>query len=278
MPILDSHNLNTDVAEQLARAGLRLADQPVSLVPVGSGRFSTSWFVWVEGSRSAGEYVLRIAPPDDAGFLFYEYRMMRQEPALHRLVRRRTRIPVPRIVAHDFSRRFVDRDWLIMERLSGEPLLKVQPHLMARQLHTILVDLGRHAAALHGIRGRSFGYRGPHQPMVAQACWADAFEIMWRKLLEDVRGTDLYSRALCDLALSLYPRHRRAFEESFTPCLCHMDLWSENVLVHKGQPVRPDRLRPRLLGGTGARPGHRRVLRPGPQGLLDGLRQPARAH
>jgi aminoglycoside phosphotransferase (APT) family kinase protein len=235
VPTLDARNLNTDVAEKLARTGLRLNGQPLSIVPVGAGQFSTSWFVWVEGPPHAGEYVLRVAPPDDAGFLFYEYRMMRQEPALHRLVRRRTGIPVPRIVAYDFSRTRIDCDWLIMERLSGEPLLKVQPRLMARQLHAILVDLGRHTAALHRIRSRLFGYRGPHEPMPPQRTWADAFAIMWSKLIEDVRATDLYSPALCDLAASLFPRHRCVFEGNLPACLCHMDLWSENVLVHKGQ-------------------------------------------
>ncbi len=231
----DTQALNIDVAEDLARAGLRLEGVRPSLVPVGTGRFSTSWFVWVDTGPAAGEYVLRVAPPDDAGFLFYEYRMMRQEPALHRLIRRRTDIPVPRIVAWDFSRRRIDRDWLIMERLSGEPLMKVTHSLLTRQVDGVLADLGRHTASLHAIRGRLFGYRGRHAPMQPRRCWADAFEDMWARLLDDVRAAGFYTDSLRDMAVGLYPRHRRAFEEPFAPGLCHMDLWSENILVHKGR-------------------------------------------
>ena len=44
--------------------------------PIRSGKFNTSYFVTAAG----GEYVLRIAPPDDAGFIFYEKGMMAQEP------------------------------------------------------------------------------------------------------------------------------------------------------------------------------------------------------
>ena len=47
----------------------------------GAGKFSEVFAVdAVEGD---GRYVLRVAPPDDVLQLFYEYRMMRQEPAIH---------------------------------------------------------------------------------------------------------------------------------------------------------------------------------------------------
>jgi hypothetical protein len=64
-------------------------------------------FYWIDTNQ--GRFVLRLAPPDDAGFLFYEQRMMRQEPALHALIRAHTTIPVAEIVAFDFSQARIDR-------------------------------------------------------------------------------------------------------------------------------------------------------------------------
>ena len=58
--------------------------------PVRTGKHNASF--WVDSGRD--RYVLRIAPPDDAGFLFYERLMMRQEPELHTLIRAHTDIPV----------------------------------------------------------------------------------------------------------------------------------------------------------------------------------------
>src|SRR3954468_22111936 len=84
-----------------------------------TGKFNTTYFV--EGGPVP--LVLRIAPPDDRDrMLFYEHRMMRQEPAVHALLRERTDVPVPAILAHDFSRRNIDRDYLLMERMPGVPL------------------------------------------------------------------------------------------------------------------------------------------------------------
>ena len=52
------------------------------LTRIRTGKFNTSYFV----DTDRGAYVLRIAPPEDTVFLFYERNMMRQEPGIHRLV------------------------------------------------------------------------------------------------------------------------------------------------------------------------------------------------
>ena len=75
--------------------------------PISTGKHNTSY--WVESGRE--RFVLRLAPPDDIGLLFYERQMMRQEPHLHALIRAHTTIPVPEIIAHDFSRTRINRDY-----------------------------------------------------------------------------------------------------------------------------------------------------------------------
>jgi aminoglycoside phosphotransferase (APT) family kinase protein len=96
------------------------ADLTFQLIP--TGKHNTSYFV----GTGDGELVLRIAPPDDAGFLFYERRMMAQEPEIHALLREQTTVPVARILAYDDSRTLIDRDYLLMERLPGRPLTEVR--------------------------------------------------------------------------------------------------------------------------------------------------------
>jgi hypothetical protein len=54
----------------------------LQLTPIRTGKHNTLFW-----GTDQGRCVLRIAPPDDAGFLFYERRMMRQESALHMLIR-----------------------------------------------------------------------------------------------------------------------------------------------------------------------------------------------
>ena len=62
---------------------------------IATGKFSQSFFIRAD----AGEFVLRIAPPEDTPVLFYEQRMMRREPGIHALVLKHTDMPAAEIVA-----------------------------------------------------------------------------------------------------------------------------------------------------------------------------------
>jgi len=113
-----------DILTALILAHIETDPASVCLTPITTGKHNRSYRV----ACDAGRFVLRIAPPDDAGarvrtgFLFYERLMMRQEPAMHALIRAKTTIPVAAVVAHDFSRARIDRDYLLMTVLPGTPL------------------------------------------------------------------------------------------------------------------------------------------------------------
>ncbi len=171
--------------------------------------------------------MLRVAPPDDSVFVFYERDMMRQEPALHALVRERTTVPVADIVAYDESRSIIDRPFLLMERLPGEPLCDMS----GINSNVVFQQAGACLAQVHAIRADTYGYLGEHQPMKPQTAWADAFAVMWRKLIEDVALSEHYGPDECNAMYRLLDRCMPAIDRPVPSCLLHMDLWAENVLV-----------------------------------------------
>jgi len=194
---------------------------------IATGKFNTSYFVTLEDGR---EVVLRIAPPDDAGFLFYERRMMAQEPGLHRLLRAQTSIPVAEILVHDDSRRAVDRDFLIMERLPGRAMSDVS--LSRAVADRILEQTGRHLRQLHDTcRDTRYGYIGEHHPMEPADTWADAFRVMWALLVEDIRACGVYDADEVKAACGLLDHHLASFDRHVPSCLLHMDIWAQNILV-----------------------------------------------
>ena len=217
---------------ELVLAHLDAVPQSLRFAPVSTGKHNTSF--WVDSDR--GRFVLRIAPPDDAGFLFYERLMMRQEPGLHALIRAHTSIPVAEVVGHDFSRAHIERDYLLMRALPGTPLSDA-PGLTSAQFHRALEQVGQCLQQLHALTAgehlgnQNYGYLGAHRPMEPQPTWAAAFRVMWNKLLDDVVAcgsyTDEEAQALRDL-LELHIAH---FERPATASLRHMDVWSQNILV-----------------------------------------------
>jgi aminoglycoside phosphotransferase (APT) family kinase protein len=193
--------------------------------PIPTGRHNTSYYVQGAGD----ELVLRISPPDDAGFLFYERRMMAQEPELHALLRAETTVPVAGILAYDDSRTLLDRDYLLMERLPGEPL--TEGGLEDRQIGGVLEQVGVYLAQMHALVADRYGYLGAHQPMTPQPSWVEAFSVMWNKLMDDVVACGGYSPDEADAFRRLLDIYRPHFDRPVRASLLHMDVWSQNILV-----------------------------------------------
>ena len=130
--------LTTEMLESLIHEHLPGGEQ-ISFAPIPTGKFNTSFFVQVDREP----LILRIAPPGDSVFVFYERNMMRQEPELHRLLSE-TSVPVARILAFDDSHNLIDRDYLIMERLPGWPLTemsRIDRDITLRQVGRSLAEI-----------------------------------------------------------------------------------------------------------------------------------------
>jgi len=219
---------------ELVLACVDAAPASLRFRPVRTGKHNSSY--WVESDR--GRFVLRIAPPDDAGFLFYERRMMRQEPALHALIRQRTTIPVAEVIGHDFSRTRIDRDYLLMTALPGTPLSETW-NLIPAGSERALRQVGSYLRQLHALTAPdclgddAYGYLGAHRPMLPAATWTAAFRIMWNALLDDVVACGSYTPDEAQTLHDLLETHIGHFDRPVTARLLHMDIWSQNVLVDR---------------------------------------------
>ena len=217
--------LSQSKARELVAA--QLGGGPWQVKPFGAGKFSETFSV----AGPDGQYVLRVAPPDSVLQLFYEYRMMRQEPAIHARLLAETSVPVPPILACDFSRQVIDRDYLLMPRLAGRPLS--DSSLDGRARSFALRQWGQAVAEVHTLtdpEGR-FGYLGEHHCMAPQPSWPEAFAVMYRKELDDVVACGVYDAATADTAMGLLERHADVFDNCHTSRLLHGDLWVTNLMV-----------------------------------------------
>jgi aminoglycoside phosphotransferase (APT) family kinase protein len=220
-----SERFSAGLLAQLVAAHLPVDPDRLVFEPIRTGKHNTSYYV--EGVDDG--LVLRISPPDDAGFLFYERRMMAQEPQLHALLRAETAVPVAEILAYDDSRRLVDRDYLLMERLPGQPMTDAR--LSPQRVDGALEQVGVYLAQIHALVADGYGYLGAHRPMQPQATWVEAFTVMWNKLLDDVMACGGYTPDEADAMRHLLDIYRPHLDRSVPASLLHMDVWSQNILV-----------------------------------------------
>jgi aminoglycoside phosphotransferase (APT) family kinase protein len=211
---------------------MQLNTTEAHLTPIRTGKHNSSFWVDTPHQR----FVLRLAPPDHTGLLFYERRMMRQEPTLHELIRARTALPVAEVIAYDFSRSSIDRDYVLLSALAGMPLSEVE-NLTPSQIDDVLEQVGRYLSELHSLTAidclgvRAYGYLGEHRPMELQPSWFAAFRLMWHMLLDDVVACGTYSATEARALRALLDRHREHFLHPIQPRLLHMDIWAQNILV-----------------------------------------------
>lgn len=208
--------------------------KPKKVQPFGAGKFSETFHILAEEDQ---EFILRIAPPDSMLQLFYEYRMMRQEPEIHNRLISETQVPVPNIIEYDFSRMLIDRDYLIMNKLPGNPLNLTSLNNEAFQ--RAFREWGEYVSQIHSITeiNNHFGYIGDHRPMNAQYTWQSAFRTMYRKLLDDIKDQGIYDSKNHQMALELLDNHLEIFDHCDTARLCHGDLWVANLLVDQSGAV-----------------------------------------
>ena len=168
-----------------------------------TGKFNETYFV--EGGPAP--LVLRIAPPEDRSrVLFYEHRMMRQEPALHALLREtdrraRARHPGPRLQPCG------DRPGLPADGTAPRHADLRPSGPDPSRLEDLLREVGRCLRQVHAITGDRYGYVGEHRPMEPQGDWASAFAVMWHKLLDDIERCGGYSEEEATGMRRLLDRH-----------------------------------------------------------------------
>jgi fructosamine-3-kinase len=184
--------------------------------PVGAGHYNDSYYV----DSDNGRFVLRVAPPDIAPKLFYEIDMMRSEVNIHRLVREYTDVPVPRIIYHDFSRRVINRDYLIMEFLEGNSGLFDEK------------ELGRYVRQIHAIESDECGY--PERAAPTGESWPDIFHSYVELIHNDCLSCGVMDNSEYRHFMLIYEKHRDAVAH-VSPSLLHLDLWTQNILTVNGR-------------------------------------------
>jgi aminoglycoside phosphotransferase (APT) family kinase protein len=152
---------------------------------------------------------------------------MKQEPRIHQLLLEQTDVPVPKIHVYDDSHEIIANDFLIMDRIPGQPMSDSWGIDSGKVLHRV----GECLKQVHQLTAEKYGYIGEHQPMAAQNNWVDAFHIMWNKLIDDIASTGHYTEAEENRLRNLLDDHISCFEHPVKSCLLHMDVWGQNIMV-----------------------------------------------
>jgi hygromycin-B 7''-O-kinase len=167
--------------------------------------------------------VLKVYPDD----LFWK---MQKEVTVIGLIQNRLGVPMPRILLADDSKRLLGLNLVVMTRLDGTVLGRLEATLTPAQRASAYGQIGRLLADFHSIPMQAFGYIGPHgiwtEHPTNHAYLTHQFQ---RKLGEfEKRGGDV---ALAERIKAHVAARAGLFGACTQAVLCHNDLHAGNLMA-----------------------------------------------
>ena len=184
----------------------------------------------IERKNEKDAVILKVGVIPDTTLLTYERDIMPVEVECYRMIREQTTVPVPEVLAYDFSKRYIESNYFFMTELKGEPFSKVMKKMGQENADRIREELAGYLYQIHGVKGNYFGYFTKDERR-QYSTWKEAFFHMFRQILADGREHRVklpYARIMAALQ-----RHDGSLEDVREPSLVEYDCHEGNIFVKK---------------------------------------------
>lgn len=184
----------------------------------------------IERKNEKDAVILKVGVIPDTTLLTYERDIMPVEVECYRMIREQTTVPVPEVLAYDFSKRYIESNYFFMTELKGEPFSKVMKKMGQENADRIREELAGYLYQIHGVKGKYFGYFTKDERR-QYSTWKEAFFHMFRQILADGREHRVklpYARIMAALQ-----RYEGCLEDVTEPLLVEYDCHEGNIFVKK---------------------------------------------
>lgn len=221
-----------DIFHMVQKAfGTNITIEEITIKELTEGFFNVAYEV-VLPDKSV---ILKIAPPQDANIMSYEHNIMKAEVEALRLVKSKTKVPVPKVLFYDNSHSICSVDYFFMDKIEGESFfqLKNKGLLPYETQNNIYYEMGRLNHEMNQIKAESFGYLG--MPNKQDTSWKEVFLNMIEEVLRDGEKIVIDLTVPYEEVRSLITKASSTLEEVVTPTFVHWDLWDGNVFIKDGK-------------------------------------------
>ena len=197
---------------------------------LGHGWFNVAYRICLRDDRPV---VVKIAPPPAVEVMTYERGAMATELAALRLIRERTRVPVPAVDFADQTHELCDADYFFMPFIDADNLGIVRETLPAADRDAYHEAMGAANRELNAIRGPAFGpLAGPGDPS-----WRAVFTGMAEDVLRDGERRQVDLGVDYDAVRAVIARNAGGLDDVTDPRFVEWDLWDNNVMIRDGAIV-----------------------------------------
>lgn len=199
------------------------------------GWFNAIFVLYFKGNGVLGhkQLILKTGLEDNKYVLSYEKDLMKTELEVYELLSKKG-IPIPTILVKDFSKKLVNFNYFIMEKLEGAHWDKCSPYIIAHNFDALIAEHAKYTATMHQIKGPYFGYIKDDTSFHFNT-WRDAFHNMMHLLIEDgIR--DNIDLPYDDILHALMPIWT-LLDDIKEPSLVNFDMWKPNIMLKNNKGI-----------------------------------------
>lgn len=197
----------------------------ISACLLTGGLFNTTYLV---ETQAYGKTVLRVGPVNRQLLMPFEYHLMEAEESVYSLFAA-FGIPSSEILTMDTSKRIIDRDFMFVRYIPGNPMSQVE--LRQEDKARIVRDIGIATAEFHSITAPRFGRIVDVKNGGGFERWSAALNhelSEWEKV--GVPASIFTDKEHSEIR-KLFEKAAPYLDEIKEPQLVHTDLWLGNILI-----------------------------------------------
>lgn len=158
------------------------------------------------------------------------WKMQKETFVLGTLVQDRLSVPVPMVLLADDSKRVLDLNFIVMTKLEGSPLGRLEPQLTPPQLGSAYALIGQLLREFHRIPMEAFGYIGANGISTPHSTNHAYLSFQFDRKLKEFTSRGGAAPLARRIAAHIADR-ARLLHECTHPVLCHNDLHAGNLLA-----------------------------------------------
>lgn len=199
----------------------------VSARELGSGLFNSTYLITLaDGER----VILRVSPHPQADVFTHELALLRREQALETPLHVIDHL-IPHTLAADFSRRILDRDFVVQTFLAGDVWDEVKGELSEADHNALWRQLAAIARQIHAVTGDCFGFPNG---LARFDQWSTAVAHITQIMRDDLAAKQI-DRPSTQTYADLLAAGSALLDTITEPHLVHGDLWPKNALIDRRQ-------------------------------------------
>ncbi len=199
----------------------------IEIKEIVSGFYNAVYYI----RTSDKELVLKIAPSSDIDILTYEKNILKREVKVYQLLESLD-VPVPKVIAKDYTKSIIDSDYYIMNYIEGDTLFELKDTNISKE--SIYLKLMDYLVRIHSCKMNSFGYDNFDDKVDSLN---EAYFKMINNLLEDATRAKLVLPDYVNDLIKLTRQQESYLNYNEKPSLLHFDLWDGNIYIRDGEII-----------------------------------------